>query len=87
VYETILYERDNGVATLALNRPHKLNAFDGRMHEELHAALDDAAADDEIRCLVLRGEGRGFSAGASPRSPECFYRAARRTRSGGDSLP
>src|SRR3712207_992809 len=34
------------------------------MHEELYAALDDAANDDEVRCVVLRGEGRGFSAGA-----------------------
>ncbi len=34
------------------------------MHEELYDALGDAAADDEVRCIVLRGEGRGFSAGA-----------------------
>ena len=64
MYEAILYEPNAGVATIALNRPEKLNAFDGRMHEELHAALDAAAVDDGIRCLVLRGEGRGFSAGA-----------------------
>jgi len=70
LYETILYERNNGVAAIALNRPERLNAFDGRMHEELHAALDDAAADDEVRCLVLRGEGRGFSAGADLKSED-----------------
>ena len=64
MYETILFEKGGGVATVALNRPEKLNAFDGRMHEELHDALDSAAADDEVRCVVLRGEGRGFSAGA-----------------------
>jgi 2-(1,2-epoxy-1,2-dihydrophenyl)acetyl-CoA isomerase len=64
LYETILYETNAGVATIALDRPEKLNAFDGRMPEELHAALDDAAADDGVRSLVLRGEGRGFSAGA-----------------------
>ena len=64
MYETILYEKSGGVADVALNRPKKLNAFDGKMHEELYAALDDASSDDEVRCVVLRGEGRGFSAGA-----------------------
>ena len=64
MYETILFERTDGVANVALNRPKKLNAFDGTMHEELYSALDAAAADDEVRCVVLRGEGRGFSAGA-----------------------
>ncbi len=64
MYETILFEKTSGVADVALNRPKKLNAFDGKMHEELYSALDDAAADDEVRCVVLRGEGRGFSAGA-----------------------
>ena len=64
MYETILFEKMDGVADVALNRPKKLNAFDGTMHEELYSALDEAAADDEVRCIVLRGEGRGFSAGA-----------------------
>src|ERR687894_2123929 len=40
------------------------------MHEELHEALDGAAADDEVRCVVLRGEGRGFSAGADLKSED-----------------
>jgi 2-(1,2-epoxy-1,2-dihydrophenyl)acetyl-CoA isomerase len=70
VYETILCEKNRGVMTIALNRPEKLNAFDGRMHEELHDALDKAAADDEIRCVMLRGEGRGFSAGADLKSED-----------------
>ena len=62
--ETILSEKTGGVATIALNRPKKLNAFDATMHEELYDALGEAAEDDEVRCIVLRGEGRGFSAGA-----------------------
>lgn len=70
MYETLLYEKDAGVATIALNRPKALNAFDGRMHEELQEALDDAARDDGVRCVVLRGEGRGFSAGADLRSED-----------------
>lgn len=64
MYETIIFEKAGGVVNIALNRPRKLNAFDGTMHEELYAALDAAAADDAVRCVVLRGEGRGFSAGA-----------------------
>src|SRR3990170_238369 len=70
MYETVLYEKGDGVATVSLNRPDKLNAFDGKMHEELHDALDSAASDEEVRCVVLRGEGRGFSAGADLRSED-----------------
>jgi 2-(1,2-epoxy-1,2-dihydrophenyl)acetyl-CoA isomerase len=64
LYETVLYEKASGVATISLNRPRKLNAFDATMHEELYDALGEAAENDEIRCVVLCGEGRGFSAGA-----------------------
>ena len=64
MYETLLYEEDSGVANIALNRPEKLNAFDGTMHDELYTALGEAAEDGVTRCIVLRGEGRGFSAGA-----------------------
>ena len=64
MYKTVLYEKSNGVANLALNRPEKLNAFNGQLHEDLHDALDIVAADEEVRCVMLRGEGRGFSAGA-----------------------
>ena len=67
MYKTLIYEKNGGVATLALNRPEVLNAFNGQLHEDLHAALDNAAEDEEIRCVVLRGEGRGFSAGADLR--------------------
>jgi 2-(1,2-epoxy-1,2-dihydrophenyl)acetyl-CoA isomerase len=64
VYETILFEKEDSVGNIALNRPEKLNAFDTSMHDELYAALGEAAEDEELRCIVLRGEGRGFSAGA-----------------------
>ena len=64
MYETVLYEKAAGVANIALNRPNKLNAFDATMHEELYDALGEATGDEEVRCTVLRGEGRGFSAGA-----------------------
>lgn len=64
MYETIIFEKEGGVATISLNRPEKLNAFITQMHEEIRDALNDAADDDNMRCIVLKGEGRGFSAGA-----------------------
>jgi 2-(1,2-epoxy-1,2-dihydrophenyl)acetyl-CoA isomerase len=70
LYETLLLEKSGGVATVSLNRPDKLNAFDAGMHAEIHEALDGVAADNEIRCVVLRGEGRGFSAGADLKSED-----------------
>lgn len=54
---------DAGVATLTLARPDRLNAFNAVMHAELRVALDAVEADDSVRCLVLTGEGRGFSSG------------------------
>jgi 2-(1,2-epoxy-1,2-dihydrophenyl)acetyl-CoA isomerase len=51
------------VATIALARPDKLNAFTGVMHAELREALIAAETDDAVRCVVLTGEGRAFSAG------------------------
>src|SRR5262244_1322334 len=62
-YETILYEKKGPVLTLTLNRPESLNAINPQMTEELHAALDEADSDREIRAIVLTGAGRGFSAG------------------------
>jgi 2-(1,2-epoxy-1,2-dihydrophenyl)acetyl-CoA isomerase len=52
-----------GVATIRLARPEKLNAFTGVMHTELREALSAAEADETVRCVVLTGEGRAFSAG------------------------
>ena len=62
-YETILYETAGTVATIVLNRPQTLNAISPQMTAELHAALDAADADPEIRAIILTGAGRGFSAG------------------------
>ena len=64
MYETVTYEKDGAIASISLNRPKVLNAFNGQMHEEIRDAFDVVAEDDEVRAIVLRGEGRGFSAGA-----------------------
>ena len=63
-YEEILYEVDDAVLTITLNRPDKLNAFTRTMLAELLDALDRADADDDIRAIVFTGAGRAFCAGA-----------------------
>ena len=57
------------VRTLTLNRPKALNSFTGPMHAALRAALEAAAADAEVRCVVLTGAGRGFCAGQDLADP------------------
>ena len=62
-YECISVDVTDGVATLTLNRPDRLNSFTVSMHGEVSAALDAIAEDRSIRCFVLTGAGRGFCAG------------------------
>ncbi|WP_119291810.1 2-(1,2-epoxy-1,2-dihydrophenyl)acetyl-CoA isomerase PaaG [Azohydromonas sediminis] len=59
----VLAATDGAVRTLTLNRPHALNSFTAAMHAELRAALDAAADDVAVRCVVVTGAGRGFCAG------------------------
>jgi 2-(1,2-epoxy-1,2-dihydrophenyl)acetyl-CoA isomerase len=59
----VLNESAGAVRKLTLNRPAALNSFTQAMHRELRAALDAAAADVSVRCLVITGAGRGFCAG------------------------
>ena len=63
------------VRTLALNRPKALNSFTAAMHGELRAALDAAAADRAVRCVVITGTGRGFCAGQDLADPSVAPRA------------
>lgn len=63
-YETIRYEVKDGVATLTLSRPDKLNAFTGVMMNEMIAAFDRSDADDAVRAVIVTGDGRAFCAGA-----------------------
>jgi enoyl-CoA hydratase/carnithine racemase len=63
-YEQIVLDVADGVATLTLNRPDKLNAFTGRMAGEVIDAFDRTDADDRVRAVVITGAGRGFCAGA-----------------------
>lgn len=62
-YESILFERADGIARITLNRPERLNSFTTAMHAEVRDALDAIKADESVRVLLLTGAGRGFCAG------------------------
>lgn len=63
-YEQILYEVEDQILTITLNRPEKLNAFTGIMMAEMIDAFDRADADDDVKAIIITGAGRGFCAGA-----------------------
>ena len=63
-FEEIRAGTADGVLTITLNRPERLNAFTETMRRELISAFDLADADDDVRAVVVTGEGRGFCAGA-----------------------
>ncbi|MHB8531237.1 MAG: enoyl-CoA hydratase-related protein [Solirubrobacteraceae bacterium] len=65
--ETLTVLRKSGVATLTLSRPEALNAWNERLAEELRSAIADVAGDEQVRCLLITGSGRSFSAGADVR--------------------
>jgi enoyl-CoA hydratase/carnithine racemase len=67
-FETILYEKSPPRATITLNRPDVLNAFDFRMLREITRACEDASWDDDIRAVVVTGSGRAFCVGADLKS-------------------
>jgi len=62
-YECLLYEVKDGIATLTLNRPDRLNALGGTLREDLFDAITRSAADPEVRAIVITGAGKGFCAG------------------------
>src|SRR6201985_2966150 len=78
-YETIKYEVADQILTITLNRPEKLNAFNGAMQKELIDAFDAADKDDDVRAIIVTGAGRAFCAGADlSEGAKTFDRGARR---------
>ncbi|MDR3509744.1 MAG: crotonase/enoyl-CoA hydratase family protein [Caulobacteraceae bacterium] len=63
-FETLKYEVEDGIATITLNRPEKMNAFTAQMMLELIAAFDATDADDAVKAVIVTGAGRAFCAGA-----------------------
>ena len=77
-FEEILYDVAEGVATVTLNRPERLNAVTGRTTNELIEAFDRADADETVRAVIVTGQGRAIGAGAvvARRAPDrCHVRA------------
>lgn len=73
VYETVVYEVSEQIATITLNRPAVLNAFNATLRAELIDAIGRAAADETVRVVVLTANGRAFCTGtdlAEPRGPD-----------------
>ena len=63
-FETLLYDVQDGIATITLNRPDRLNAFTTRMMADLIGAFDATDADDGVKAVIVTGAGRAFCAGA-----------------------
>lgn len=67
-FQDIIYAKEDGIATITLNRPETLNALTPTMTAEWIAAIEDAQEDDQVKVLVVTGAGRGFCSGENPRS-------------------
>src|SRR5262245_35552077 len=87
-FEQILYEIADGIATVTLNRPDRLNAWTHQMEKEVQAAVARAEADDQVRVIVLTGAGRGWAASqtcwtcSSPPARSTYPRQPSRSGSG-----
>jgi enoyl-CoA hydratase/carnithine racemase len=77
----VLYDVKDRIATVTLNRPDRLNAFNGEMETGLRQAMESAARDEAVRVIVLTGAGRGFCAGAD------MERLSGAAGSGGSTIP
>lgn len=64
VYESIIYEKENNIALITLNRPDSLNALNSKLTQELEQVADEIANDGSVRVVIITGAGRAFSAGA-----------------------
>lgn len=62
-YQDLIYSVEEKVATIALNRPERMNALSRDLEAEMHRAFDDADADRDVRAIILTGNGAAFSAG------------------------
>lgn len=62
-YQCLLYKVNNGVATLTLNRPDRLNALGESLREDIYDGIQSANRDDSVRVMVITGAGRGFCSG------------------------
>lgn len=88
VYNEIIYDVTDRIATITLNRPDQLNAFTTTMMRELLDAFDRVDADDDVRVVIVTGAGRGFCAGADlSRGGDTFAAGGGGERSGPQGVP
>ena len=66
--DTVSVTHHNGIAVLTLNRPHRNNAWNGKMHMAYRQRLLDADTDDSVRAIVVTGEGRAFCVGGDSKA-------------------
>jgi enoyl-CoA hydratase/carnithine racemase len=84
MYEQIIYEVDEPVATITLNRPERLNAWTDQMALELRHAVAEAERDEDVVVIVLTGAGRGFCAGADLQGLSAISQGERTRTEAGD---
>lgn len=65
IERTPMYRVEDGVAWITMNRPETLNSYDRDILFDMNAAFEKADADDDVRCIVLTGEGRAFTSGGN----------------------
>jgi enoyl-CoA hydratase/carnithine racemase len=85
-FETLFIEVEDGIATLTLNRPEKMNAFNGRMMTDLIAAFDHTDANDAVHAVIVTGEGKAFCAGADLSEGAKTFDYVARANEGDDGL-
>src|SRR5215472_7222633 len=86
-YSQIRYAVEEGIATVTLDRPDRLNAWTAVMETEMRAVMAEIAADDTVRVAILTGAGRGFCAGADIERLTQASEDASRLRPASDAAP
>jgi enoyl-CoA hydratase/carnithine racemase len=68
-YETLRYEKADGIGIITLNRPKRLNALSFQLKDEVSAVFDEIENDDDVQVVILTGGDKAFSAGADIKKP------------------
>ena len=79
-YEDVIYEVQDSIATITLNRPERMNSFSDALLSNWASSITRAAEDDDVRVVVVTGAGRAFCAGADLKAAAEVFGAATNTR-------